>query len=70
MKLIINGKQEETEGEPTIRELLLTRGVKSPEMVSVEHNGTILTKNDIPSVRVQENDTIEFIYFMGGGSSP
>lgn len=69
MKLIINGKPEEVEGESTIRELLLVRGVKTPDTVSVELNGTILAKKDIQTVSVRENDVIEFIFFMGGGRS-
>jgi sulfur carrier protein len=68
MKLQINGKQEEVTGEVTIHELLIEKDVESPDMVSVELNGLILSKSDFTQVRVKENDTVEFLYFMGGGS--
>ncbi|MEI8172685.1 MAG: sulfur carrier protein ThiS [Deltaproteobacteria bacterium] len=67
MKLIINGNQEEVAGELTIQELLVVRDVEAPDMVSVELNGEILKRSDFPEMRVRENDTIEFLYFMGGG---
>ena len=70
MNLIINGKPEEIDGELTIRDLLLSRGVKTPEMVSVELNGTILAKNDIQTTKITEGDILEFIFFMGGGGYP
>ncbi len=67
MKLIINGNQEEVAGELTIQELLVVKDVEAPDMVTVELNGEILKRSDFPVVRVKENDTIEFLYFMGGG---
>jgi sulfur carrier protein len=67
MKLIINGNQEEVAGELTIQELLVVMDVEAPDMVTVELNGKILKRSDFPAVRIKENDTIEFLYFMGGG---
>lgn len=69
MKLIINGKPDEVPDGLTIKDLLLRQGVKTPEMVSVEHNGIILSRNNIQTVIVRENDIVEFIFFMGGGRS-
>lgn len=68
MKLTINGEQEEINQTYTIRELLAARKVQSPDMVSVELNGTILKRDDFDTIRIKENDAIEFLYFMGGGS--
>jgi len=51
-----------------IKELLSFKNVAMPDMVSVEYNGEILDKDDYDKVIVQEGDTIEFLYFMGGGS--
>ncbi|ACL16486.1 sulfur carrier protein ThiS [Methanosphaerula palustris] len=69
MLLTINGNQEEIAGELTIQDLLVTKNVESPDMVSVELNGTIISRNDFTNVTVKENDTVEFLYFIGGGSS-
>ncbi len=67
MKLKINGEEETLETPLTVMELLKTKDVSMPEMVSVELNGEILEKEEFASKIVQENDAIEFLYFMGGG---
>jgi sulfur carrier protein len=36
-------------------------------MVSVELNSQILDKKDYAATYIKEGDTIEFLYFMGGG---
>ncbi len=38
-----------------------------PDMVSVQVNGTILKREDFPATPVRENDSVDFLYFMGGG---
>lgn len=67
MKVIINGKQEEIAGNLTVEEVLAERNVQSPDMVSVELNGTILKRAEFGTTKVAEGDTMEFLYFMGGG---
>lgn len=67
IKLQINGKETEVSGTITIKELLAEKNVESPDMVSVELNGTILAREDFDKLRVRENDEVEFLYFMGGG---
>ena len=69
MRLVINGKQEEIEKELTILELLSYKKVEQPLMVTVELNGNILQRNDFDTVRIKDNDSVEFLYFMGGGSA-
>jgi sulfur carrier protein len=39
-----------------------------PEMVSVELNGQILRRAEFESTALEDNDKVEFLYFMGGGS--
>jgi thiamine biosynthesis protein ThiS len=36
-------------------------------MVSVEHNLKILDKSDFANTLLHEGDSIEFLYYMGGG---
>lgn len=69
MKLTLNGQNETLENETlTIEELLKIKDVKMPEMVTVEHNGEILERTSFAITSVKEGDTLEFLYFMGGGS--
>ncbi len=70
MQIAINGKQTQiAESALSVIELLKEQQVKMPEMVSVEHNGVILKRNEFDSVLVKDGDKVEFLYFMGGGKS-
>ena len=68
MKLSINGIQDEIPAGLTIHALLYHKDVESPDMVSVALNGTILKREEFPTILIKEGDDIEFLYFMGGGS--
>ena len=68
MEVKINGELETIEKEGvTVSELLKLKDVKMPEMVSVEHNGEMLEREQFDSTVVKAGDEIEFLYFMGGG---
>jgi len=68
MKIMINGEQMEMGKPLTVAELLQERKVESPDMVSVEINEEILARDAFTTTLLQENDAVEFLYFMGGGS--
>ncbi len=68
MKIMVNGEQLEIGNPLTVTELLQTRKIESPDMVSVEVNEEILARDAFATTCLQENDTVEFLYFMGGGS--
>lgn len=68
MKIMINGEMMEMAKPLTVTELLQERKVASPDMVTVEINEEILTKDAFATTLLQDNDTVEFLYFMGGGS--
>lgn len=67
MKITINGEASEIPDGLTVAELLIHQKVKMPDMVSVQVNGTILNREDFPATKVREADTVDFLYFMGGG---
>lgn len=67
MKLVINGKQADINESLTVGRLLVRENVRMPEMVSVELNGKILKRTDFERTKMKDGDTIEFLYFMGGG---
>lgn len=69
MNLIINGKEQIVDKDGlTVTELLALMAVKSPDMVSVQLNGTILKRNEFASTAVKDSDRVNFLYFMGGGA--
>lgn len=67
MKIQVNGKPAEIGGPMTVSELLVEKKVEMPDMVSVELNGDILARESFETTRVQADDKLELLYFMGGG---
>lgn len=67
MKVTINGEEKEFAKELSILELLKACEVASPEMVSVEHNEELLSRDEFDDALVVDGDEIEFLFFMGGG---
>lgn len=67
MTIQINGEPVKIGGEMTVTQLLADRKVKMPDMVSVEVNGEILSRDTFDSTSVRHGDKVEFLYFMGGG---
>jgi len=68
MNLVINGKETNITGGLTVSELLVQENVQMPDMVSVELNGQILKRTKFEQTSLKNNDKVEFLYFMGGGS--
>lgn len=67
VKVKINGEEIRFTEAVSIEELLKIQNVKMPDMVTVEHNNEILSRDQFAAVRIQEGDEIEFLYYMGGG---
>lgn len=67
MLIYLNGKKEEIREATTISKLLEARKIR-PEVVTVELNEEIIERNKYPETVVNNNDRIEFVYYMGGGS--
>lgn len=67
MTIQVNGEPVDLVRDMTVSELLVVRNVKMPDMVSVELNGKILARDALDGTTVKDGDTVEFLYFMGGG---
>lgn len=67
MIISLNGQKETCNDGATIAALLQDRNIR-PEMVSVEVNDAIIERGRYGEVRLKEGDSVEFLYFMGGGS--
>lgn len=65
MRVKLNGKVEDVQ-QGTVLDLLKARNIE-PQMVSVEHNLKILEKDEFATTMLREGDSIEFLYYMGGG---
>ena len=69
MTITLNGKKEELVEGISVAELLKKKNIR-PEVVTVEHNDTILAREEFLKSVIKDNDRIELVFFMGGGSSP
>ncbi|MHC6179064.1 sulfur carrier protein ThiS [Clostridium sp. JNZ X4-2] len=69
MNIEINGKNKDIREGLTVTEILKIEDVKMPDMVSVQLNDEFVDRANFGSTILKENDKIDFLYFMGGGSS-
>jgi len=68
MRIQINGQAKEAPDGLNVTALIAHEKIKQPLMVSVEHNGDILDREAFETTTVKDGDTVEFLYFMGGGA--
>lgn len=65
MTLKVNGEEYTTEKD-TIMQLLKELKV-TPERVAVEVNLRVIKRTDFENYRLNDGDSIEVVYFVGGG---
>lgn len=67
MKITVSGETKEVRQGLTIAQLIIDEKVETPEYVTVTVNDEFLKSGSFEETILQENDTVEFLYFMGGG---
>jgi sulfur carrier protein len=69
MQLTVNGAPAVIEGKDgiSVNALLAELKVSDPLYVTVELNGEIVPRPAFDDTQVKDGDTVEFLYFMGGG---
>ena len=68
MKLTVNGETLELDKSINIKELLVVAKADQPDYVTVQLNGEFVDHSGFENTFVKEGDTVEFLYFMGGGA--
>lgn len=66
-KIIVNGEAQEVQLPLTLTELIKQNDVQQPEMVSVQVNEDFVDRSEWDGIQIKEDDTVDFLYFMGGG---
>lgn len=66
-KIIVNGEDQEVQLPVTVSELIKLNKVFQPEMVSVQVNEEFVEREDFDTTHINEGDSVDFLYFMGGG---
>ena len=67
-KITVNGEAQEVQLPLNLTELIKQNDVQQPEMVSVQVNDDFVDRNEWDALQIKEGDSIDFLYFMGGGS--
>jgi sulfur carrier protein len=68
-KINVNGKAQEVELPLTVLGLIELNNIAQPEMVSVQVNEEFVDRSDFATKTLSEGDTVDFLYFMGGGAA-
>ena len=64
--ITVNGDKQEVALPITVSELIKQNNVAQPEMVSVQVNEEFVERDDFDTTTLNEGDTVDFLYFMGG----
>jgi sulfur carrier protein len=62
----VNGKEQTINESLSLSELLKINNVAEPDMVSIQINGSFILREEYDSTKLNENDEVDFLYFMGG----
>lgn len=68
MTLTVAGKKKEYEEGLTVKALIDLENVENPLYVTVTVNDDFLKSEEIETTVLHDGDSVEFLYFMGGGS--
>ena len=67
-KIIVNGEAQEVQLPLNLTELIKQNNVEQPDMVSVQVNDDFVDRTEWDSLQIKEGDTVDFLFFMGGGT--
>ena len=66
-KITVNGESQEVKLPLTLTELIKQNNVEQPDMVSVQINDDFADRSEWDNIQIKEGDSVDFLYFMGGG---
>ncbi|MBO6128095.1 MAG: sulfur carrier protein ThiS [Pseudobutyrivibrio sp.] len=67
MTLTVAGEKKEYKDGLTLPELIELEDVEMPQYVTVSINDEFVQTEDKETTVLNEGDSVEFLYFMGGG---
>lgn len=67
VKIIVNGEEQEVQLPLTLSELIKANKVFQSEMVSIQINEEFVEREEFDTLQINEGDSVDFLYFMGGG---
>ena len=67
MNISVSGTKKDVKDGITVSELIAQENVETPEYVTVSINEEFIQRENFESTSLKEGDSVEFLYFMGGG---
>ncbi|MBO6130190.1 MAG: sulfur carrier protein ThiS [Pseudobutyrivibrio sp.] len=67
MTITVAGEKKEYKEGLTLPELIEIENVETPQYVTVSINDEFVPTEEKESTILKEGDSVEFLYFMGGG---
>ena len=68
MTITVAGNKKEYEDGLNITNLIKAEDIDNPEYVTVTVNDAFVERENFETTSLQNGDTVEFLYFMGGGA--
>lgn len=68
MKITVAGNTKEYNEGLTVAELIKAENVEQPDYVTVSVNDEFLKSGTFDETVLKDGDSVEFLYFMGGGA--
>ena len=70
LTLMVNGETRvlDPAPEPASLEAVVAQLANNPQLVVAEHNGVIAPRNRWNTILVKDDDTLEIVTIVGGGS--
>lgn len=69
MKITVSGETREVKNGITVSELIAQENVETPQYVTVSVNEAFVDRDQFDRTALREGDSVEFLYFMGGGAA-
>ncbi|MBQ8176773.1 MAG: sulfur carrier protein ThiS [Oscillospiraceae bacterium] len=68
MNITVAGVKKEVADGLTVAQLVIDEKVETPQYVTVTINDDFVESGAFESTVLKDGDSVEFLYFMGGGS--
>lgn len=68
MTITVAGVKKEVADGLTVAQLVIDENVETPQYVTVTINDEFVESGQFAETVIKDGDSIEFLYFMGGGS--
>ena len=67
MTITVAGVKKEVKDDLTVAQLIIDENVETPMYVTVSINDEFVESGTFETTVLKDGDSVEFLYFMGGG---